>query len=278
VGNEYVRVERDAGIVTLTMDDQPTLNAWNAQMGAELLQELTEAENSPEDLVVILTGAGQRGFNSGANMKQMVQRGSIIGDQTGPQREDQRDYVQRLDYELTAIQKVTWKLRSMPKPTIAAVNGGAAGGGMGLAAACDIRIASENAKFTSVFVLRGLVPDEGSLYFLPQIIGLSRTFELCLTGKLIDAYEAERIGFVSRVVPPDDLMPEVIQMARNIAMYCPPITTGLIKSVLTKAVGWSFKDTMALADNGFRISTSTEDHRESIRAYGEHRPPQFERR
>jgi len=209
-------------------------------------------------------------------MKEMARRGSIQTQTDLAARNADRDPFERFDPPLTAIQKVTWKLRSMHKPTIAAVNGAAAGGGMGLAAACDIRIASENAKFTSVFVRRGLVPDEGSIYLLPQIVGYSKALELVMTGRLIDAREAERIGFVSRVVPPDELMTESHKLAREIVINCPPITLGLVKSVMVRSVGLDFQQTMRMADTGFGISIATEDHREAVRAYAEKREPHFQ--
>lgn len=278
MANQYVLVEREEGIVTLTMHDPPTLNAWNLVMGRELLDELVRAEESAEDRVVILTGSGQRGFNSGANMKEMAERGSITATRDMSYREQQVDPFERFDPPLTPIQKVTWQLRNMRKPTIAAVNGAAAGGGMGLAAACDIRIASENAKFTSVFVRRGLVPDEGSMYLLRQIIGESRAREVMLTGRLFDAHEAERMGFVSRVVPVDRLLEEAKALARDIVAYCPPITTGLIKTVLNRSIGLDFRQTMRLADAAFNTSVQTEDHREAVRAYAERRAPRFQGR
>lgn len=274
--HQYILVERKDEVVTLTMNDPSTLNAWNLVMGEELLDELTRAEQSPDDRVVILTGTGQVGFNSGANMKEMAVRGTIQSTRDLAFLNSGAGPFEQFDPPLTPIQKVTWQLRSMRTPTIAAVNGAAAGGGMGLAAACDIRIASEKAKFTSVFVRRGLVPDEGSIYLLPQIVGFSKAFELMLTGRLIDAREAERIGFLSKVVPPDHLMDEARALAAEIVTYCPPITAGLVKSVITRSIGMDFRQTMRLADAAFAISIKTEDHKEAVRAYAEKRAPRFQ--
>lgn len=274
---QYILVDRKDGVVTLTMHDPATLNAWNNTMGAELFEELTRINQDPDDRVVILTGTGERGFNSGANMKEMSARGSI-GSMASVTAREAGDAYHRFDPPLTAIQKVTDLLRTMTKATIAAVNGAAAGGGMGLAAACDIRLASVNAKFTSVFVRRGLVPDEGSLYLLPQLIGMGKTLELVLTGRLIDAQEAERIGFVSKVVPADQLMPEANAIATDIAVNCPPITTGLIKQVFRRAHGCDFRETMRIADTAFQISIQTDDHQEAVRAYAEKRAPRFQNR
>lgn len=276
--HEYIRVDRtDDGVVTLTMHHPETLNAWNNTMGEELFAELSAIDENGDDRVVILTGTGTRGFNSGANMKEMAARGSITS-MSSLQAREEGDAYHRFDPPLTIIQRVTNLLRTLKKPTIAAVNGAAAGGGMGLAAACDIRLASVNAKFTTVFVRRGLVPDEGSIFLLPQVIGMGRALELILTGRLIDAHEAERIGFVSKVLPADQLMPEAMALATDMAINCPPITVGLIKQVFRRAQGADFRETMRIADAAFQISIRSEDHQEAVRAYAEKRAPRFQNR
>ena len=163
------------------------------------------------------------------------------------------------------------------KPVIAAVNGAAVGWGMDLMLFCDIRIASDRAKFGELFIKRGLVSDLGGLWRLPQIVGPSKAAELLFTGDIIDAAEAERIGLVSRVVPHDDLMPAALEMARKIAAN-PPIAMRFMKQGLRMSVHGDPNEIGAYVMNALAYLFTTEDHREGALSFVEKREPVFKGR
>jgi 2-(1,2-epoxy-1,2-dihydrophenyl)acetyl-CoA isomerase len=173
------------------------------------------------------------------------------------------------------IVAVAYQLRQMDRPVIAAINGVAAGGGFGLALACDIRIASDQARFSQIFVKRGLVPDTGSTYFLPRIVGTEKACELMFRGNVIDAYEAQRLGIVSRVVPHEELMNEVMALAKELASGA-PIALGLTKRALYK--GASEIDLASQMDFELYLNSllfGTEDFKEGVMSFLEKREPRF---
>jgi enoyl-CoA hydratase/carnithine racemase len=160
------------------------------------------------------------------------------------------------------------------KPVIAAVNGPAVGWGMDLTLFCDIRIASENAKFGELFIKRGLVADIGGLWRLPRVVGPSKAAELLFTGDVIDAREAERIGLVSQVVAPDELMTQAMALARKIAAN-PPIAMRYMKEGLRKSVHASIQEMGEYVGNSLAYLFTTEDHKEGALSFVERREPIF---
>jgi 2-(1,2-epoxy-1,2-dihydrophenyl)acetyl-CoA isomerase len=174
-----------------------------------------------------------------------------------------------------SITVVAVKLRSMEKPVIAAVNGVAAGGGFGIAMACDIRIASEEARFAQLFVRRGIVPDTGSTYFMPRLVGTAKALELMWTGDIIDAREAERIGLVNRVVKHENLMKETKELAQRIASG-PNVAVQFTKRALYR--GMMEDDLQGQVDYELYLNTlcfRTEDFKEGVRSFLEKRKPVF---
>ncbi|MBI4560682.1 MAG: enoyl-CoA hydratase/isomerase family protein, partial [Candidatus Rokubacteria bacterium] len=172
------------GVAVLTMNRPERLNALSPQMLEAMVEALPRLGEDPGVGVVILTGAG-RAFCAGGDVKAMAE-GREFGEGT----------LEEKAQALRSRMEVSRWLHEMPKPTIAMVRGAAAGAGLSLALACDLRIAADNAKFTSVWVKRGLVPDMGVTYILPHLLGMSKALELMYTGDVIDAREAERIGLV----------------------------------------------------------------------------------
>ncbi len=160
----------------------------------------------------------------------------------------------------------------MDKPVIAAVNGACVGAGFSLALSMDIRIASVDARFSAVFVRRGLVPDCGISYWLPQAVGMSKAMELMFTGEIIDAAEAERIGIVSKVVPADELLPAANELAARIVAQ-PPISVELSKRMAYRGVADRVAQQIELETGGQIICSGSEDNREAVRAFFEKRPP-----
>jgi 2-(1,2-epoxy-1,2-dihydrophenyl)acetyl-CoA isomerase len=168
-------------------------------------------------------------------------------------------------------------MRDAPQPIIAAVNGAAAGAGMNLALACDIRLASSAAKFSQAFVKRGLHPDWGGTYFLPRIVGMAKAAELIFTGALIDAAEALRLGIVSQVLAPEELLPAAQALARAIAAG-PPIAIRLAKRGLYRNAESDLRTALEYETFAQNACFETEDATEGIRAFVEKRAPQFKGR
>src|SRR6266540_1884442 len=168
-------------------------------------------------------------------------------------------------------------MRDAPQPIIAAINGAAAGAGMNLALGCDIRIASTAAKFSQAFVKRGLHPDWGGTYFLPRVVGMAKAAEMIFTGEVIDAAEALRLGIVSRVVAPEELLPTAYEVARRIAAG-PPVAIRLAKRSLYANEDLDLRGALQIETMAQNICFETEDATEGIRAFGEKRAPVFKGR
>ena len=251
-------------VATVTLNRPDAMNALTRELYAELEQAFIDAHQDPEVRCVILTGAG-RAFCSGDDVKQIM-----LGEQREPATRRLRDVRPRPTPAAVAVLECD-------KPVIAAVNGPAVGWGMDLALFCDIRIASDRAKFGELFIKRGLVADLGGLWRLPQVVGPSKAAELLFTGDVIDAAEAERIGLVSRVVPHDDLLPAANETAAKIAAN-PPIAMRYMKEGLRKARAADQQEMGAYVGSSLAYLFTTEDHREGALSFVEKRPPVFKGR
>lgn len=221
---ETIKVEeRDDGISIITFNRPERLNAMSLQYTEDMLDYLTTLEDNLTIRVLILTGEG-RGFSSGLDLKesQLFYNKKVPEDYEKHKYLITKDLVKRSFYAQKRLSKVMLKLRRIPQPVIAAVNGPAYGGGLGLAIAADIRIASENAIFCNAFIKIGVSgADMASSYWLPRLIGFSRAAEFMYTGRDMDAREAEKYGLVSRVVPDNELMNEVMKTAEMILKKSP---------------------------------------------------------
>ncbi len=253
------------GVTRVTLDRPDRLNAMNTTLVAELHEALAGIATDRACRVVVLTGAG-RGFCAGVD---------LAGYGAAPHSQD-LDRVEATFAIQTHIAALVPRLRSMPQPVIAAVNGPAAGGGLALALASDIRIAAVSARFNVAFVRVGLSGcDIGVSWLLPRLIGASRAWELMLTGRIIDAEEADRIGVVLRVVPDDALQSAALETAALIAANAP---WGVR---MTKEVMWSQLEVGSLQagidlENRTQVLASmTNDMREAVAAFLQKRPPQY---
>lgn len=259
-----VRYEVDGPVATITLDRPEALNAATFEMDDELQHVFREADADPDVRAIVLTGAG-RGFCAGDD----VQR--AWGD---PRIEQTIAALSGPEPPMTPLVEI---LLALDTPTIAAVNGVALGIGMDFALLCDLRLASETARFGQLFVRMGLLCDLTGLWLLPQIVGRARATELLLTGEMIDAVTAERIGLVSRVLPPDELLPAAQALAATIAAN-PPLAVRAIKQGLRRAAGLRTDELDEMATfvgHGLARLFRTEDHREAVRAFVEKRPAEF---
>jgi enoyl-CoA hydratase/carnithine racemase len=249
------------GVATLTLNRPERLNALGDTLRDDLQDAVTRASDDPEVRVMIVTGAG-KGFCSGGDVKAMSERkesgtGRPLMEKVAPGRD-----------------RTVLALRDAPKPVIAAVNGAAAGAGMNLALCCDIRLASTTAKFAQAFVKRGLHPDWGGTYFLPRIVGTAKACELIFTGEVIDAQEALRLGIVSAVHPPEELMAAAHALARKIADG-PPVAIRLAKRGIYHNLECDLRQALEYETFAQNICFDTDDAAEGIRAFVEKRAPSF---
>lgn len=265
---EFVTYEVAEHIATITLNEPEKLNPMSKGIQADTIAALHEANIDRAVRVVIITGAG-RGFSAGGDVRQLGDSGDrLYGGPPGP-------FDRRLWLKQT--QKMVLAIRECEKPVIAAVNGVAAGGGCDIALACDIRIASDRARFGEVFARIGLFPGTGGTYLLPRTVGIAKALEMIWTGDLIDANEAERIGLVSRVVPHDDLMSEVLAFARRLAEG-PPLALSLAKAAVYRGLDLDIAAAFDYASTAEAITLTSADHREGVKALQERRKPNFEGR
>lgn len=256
-----LRVAEDDGIVTVTLDRPDRLNALSPEMFEELPHVVRRLDADPSVRAVVLTGAG-RGFCAGmdlADAAQLPARGAA-------------DLVRAQE----GWGQATLALRETSVPVIAAVNGPAAGAGFSLALAADIRIASTTARFNAAFIRIGLTGgDVGSSWLLPRIVGLGAAYELLLTGRVVDAPEAARIGLVNSVVEPEALLPTAIGLARQIAANS-PLGVRLTKQVVQSNVAApSLRAAMELENRNQVLTMQTADMAEAVAAFLEKRAPRF---
>lgn len=259
-----LRITEDGGVVTVVLDRPERLNALSATMFEELPTAIRNLDADPSVRAVIITGAG-RGFCAGMDLS------------------DAECLPERGTTELIRAQdgwgQATLALREISVPVIAAVNGPAAGAGLSLALAADIRVASTAARFNAAFIKIGLTGgDVGSSWLLPRIVGLGNAYELLLTGRLIGAEEALRIGLVNRVVEPKNLLDEAESLAREIAGNS-PMGVRMTKQVLqTNVDAPSLRAAMELENRNQVLSMCTADMAEAVTAFMEKRTPKFEGR
>ena len=272
---EHIIYAKDERVATITLNRPERMNAFSEQMIREWAEALTDARLDREVRAVIVTGAG-RGFCAGADLK-----GGMIGEASPPGERPRSDAppgaAERRNWLRDGVHAVPRAVQLLDKPYIAAVNGAAVGAGMDMASMADIRIASEHAKFAMSYVKVGLVPGDGGCYFLPRILGVAKALELIWTGDFIDAQEALRLGYVSRVVPGEELMATATALARRLAEG-PAVAMQLAKRLVYRGLDASWHEAFEEAGQAMAIAQSTEDAREGPRAFVESRPPRFQGR
>jgi len=249
------------GIATITLNRPDRLNAFGPDMMDSLYRAVEDASKDKEVRVIILTATG-RAFCSGADVKAMAAR----FDQPEAQEDSRPPEAQRTSLYLL--------FQKCQKPIIAAVNGVAVGGGLDLACACDIRIASDQARFAEVFIRRGMIPASGGTYFLPRLVGLDKALQLIWTGDMVDAKEAERIGLVTMVVPHDELEIATMELAEKLAKG-PPLAIQMAKRVVYEGLNMDLEETLKYVGSVLSELTKSKDHQEGAKAFVEKREPVF---
>ncbi len=252
---------KERGIATITMNRPDRMNSFSPEMSESLYQAITDAGKDKKVRVLVITGTG-RVFCAGADVKAMSERANASKGGGG------EDGAERSNVRLSLL------LYEMDKPVIAAINGVAAGGGLDLACACDIRIASERARFAEVFIRRGLIPAMGGTFFLPRLVGLDRACYLIWTGDMIEAKEAERIGLVTMVVHHEELESTTMELAEKLAKG-PPLAIQKAKRAIYEGLKMDLKSTLDYVAIACRELRKTEDHKEGAKAFVEKREPVF---
>ena len=254
----------EEGISTLTMNRPASRNAMSGEMMEVLREALPRLAQDPNVRLVVLTGAGGA-FCAGGDVKSFAAQASKGGKPMNP---EMRAQGLRISMELSKL------LHEMAKPTLAVIPGPAAGAGLSLALACDLRIAADTAKLTTAFSKVGLSGDYGGSYFLTQLVGAAKARELYFTGDIIMAPEAHALGIINRVVPAAELEAEAKAYAKKIASL-PTIAVGYMKKNLNAALHGSLSDVLDLEATHMISSFATQDHRNAALAFVNKQKPEF---
>jgi 2-(1,2-epoxy-1,2-dihydrophenyl)acetyl-CoA isomerase len=249
--------EEREGVAVLTLNSPEDRNPLTEETKAEIISALGDVEQADELRALVITGRGAA-FCAGGDIKK-------IGGKITP--EETREIMQN-------SQKLLRRLINLEKPVVASVNGDAFGMGCNLVLATDFSVASEKARFCQVYVKLGVLPDFGALYFLPRLVGLHRSKELAYLGRVISAEEAERMGLIYKVVPPQDLEQEAMDLAGRLARM-PTKAIGRAKRLLDRSFSMTLDEVLEEEIKAQVYLSQTEDHREGMRAFMEKRKPKF---
>jgi len=254
---KYILYEKSEGIATITLNRPEALNAVSKEVINEVLQALEDVRTDENVRVVVLTGAGEKAFSAGADIKAMKGMNALKG------------------RELSLMgEKLCSGLENLEKPVIAAINGYALGGGLEVAMACDLRIASERARMGQTEINIGLIPGWGGTQRLTRLIGRTKAKELIFTGKMIDAKTAEELGIVNMVFPAEEFREKVRQFAKELTSKA-PVALKVAKALINKGADMSLDAAIALEREGIGVVASTEDLQEGVSAFMEKRKPMF---
>ena len=257
---QYIMFDVSDGVATLTLNRPEKMNALLEEELLEIQDAVSRARVDASARVLILTGAGDA-FCSGADLSRLARQAAGGSAHALKRREDPVGWFMQDIYDF-------------PKPTIAAVNGPAIGGGCSLALVCEIRIASDRAKLSMAWVARGIPPDTGATWLLPRIVGPARAAELAYAARTLDAQEALRLGLVNSVVPHADLPTAARALARSIAQQ-PPLAIALAKRGMRRAYSSTFAEALDFETFAQEAAFASDDFKEAIAAFKEKRPPTY---
>ncbi len=260
MSRESVLLDKKNHIASITLNRPDQMNAFSGLMRQEIAEVVETICGDSDVRVIIITGAG-KAFCVGGDVKEFASGRSKGLENTASN-------------ERPAMSKIVLALNRVEKPVVAAVNGAAVGGGVNLALACDVRIASEKARFGQVFVRRGLHTDWGGIYFLPRLVGYAKAAELIFSGEVIDAQEALKIGMVNKVVPHEQLLDATYELAAKMAKSA-PIPVAFAKRGLQNFYKWDLAAALDYEAYVLGITTRSEDFKEGVKAFLEKREPEF---
>lgn len=253
---DTLRVETDGPVAVITIDRPEKRNALSARVRSELVAALDDLSASTDVRVVVFTGAGDRAFIAGADIAEFADRTPL----------EQRDAM--------TGRRVFDEIADYPKPTIAMINGFALGGGCELALACDIRVASDTARLGQPEINLGIIPGGGGTQRLPRVVGTGQAMRLILSGEIIDATEALRIGLVDVVTPAAELRDRTLELARTIASKS-PVALRIAKAAVRAAAEMPLSAGLAYETELFVTCFASDDKREGVEAFLEKRSPEF---
>ncbi len=264
--------KRPDGVALITLNRPESLNAMGGQLMPLLAAHLADCASDDSVRCVVMTGSG-RAFCAGGDLKAMVAgRDAVLGPED--ERSPAANFARGVETLRDSQRRTSYVLHTMPKPTIAMVNGHAVGAGLSLALACDLRVASDRAKFSTIFRNVGFSGDFGASWFLPRLVGMEKARELYFTAEILNAEEASTIGMVGRVVPHEKLEEETMALASQLASG-PTIAYARMKENLNRS---AFSDLGTVLDQealNMRLSSTTNDHREAAKAFVDKRSPTF---
>jgi len=253
---ETLKVELDDGVAILWLNRPEKYNPMSAKMLTELFEAFTALRNDPEVKVVLLTGAG-KAFCAGGDVDDMA-AGKL-----------------KLDYVSgRTLGKTVQSILGIEKPVICAINGIAAGGGAGLALACDVIYASEKARFSEIYANIGMMPDVANLWLLPRIVGPQKAKELCFTAEMIDAQEMYRLGIAQKLFSPEELMPKTLEFCKRLAAG-PLLSYKISKTLIDRGWGMPLEQYYDLEALALELVMDSDDFKEGCAAFIEKRKPVY---
>ncbi len=255
--SEFIGRRKEGNALVVTIDNPP-VNALNFRLLGELVEAILEGNKDPEIRGIIITGAGSRAFCAGGDIKEWAELSPEDGER-----------FTRMGYDSFGA------IENSPKPVIAAINGLALGGGVELAMSCDLRIATENAKFGQTEVTLGVIPGWGGTQRMPRLIGKAKAMELILSGQTIDAQEAFRVGLVNKTVPQGEELKAAVDYVSMLAARTSPLAVALAKTAINKGLQEPYEEGLRISLEATRVIANSRDVREGFEAFLFKRPPKF---
>lgn len=256
---ETIDYEKRNGVAGISLNRPEVMNAFNAKMHEEIHAAFEDADADAEVRAVLLRGEG-RGFSAGADLGEVVEQGDGEPDLG--------------EYLRGTYSRLVTKIVGLRKPVVAALHGPVYGAGLGIALACDLRVADEGARFSVAFIKIGLMPDAGITYFLPRLVGPARAMEMSMLGDDLDAAEAQRLGLVGRIVPDGSAADEGRALAERLSLL-PTRALAEMKAALHESLDSNLTQTLEREAEGQTVCGYTKDHREGVAAFFEKRKPAF---
>lgn len=253
--------QKEGKIAVITLNRPEQMNAFTIDMIDQWANALEEYKRDDDVQAIVLTGTGEKSFCSGVDLNSLDAM-------------DSSKAINRKNVLWKHVHRVALALEGLDKPMLCAVNGVSVGAGMDMSLMCDIRFASENARFSEGYIKVGIVPGDGGAYYLPRIVGMAKALEMLWTGDFLTAAEAKEVGIVNKVFSSEDLMPKTMEFAERL-VNSPTLAIQMIKRAVYQSVNLDLRTSLDLISSHFSILGDTEDHREGLASLLEKRKPRF---